>query len=231
MRETSPLLWLDPRIGTGLPLLAGDVEPDGQGALFCAGRRPGPGWHRHGCFQRSIRVLHEGRLCEWVLRKQRWLDVAKGRTCHSRPACELPRAGFTSLVVVLLLWLWLDGGLGLDHPERREVLEELEGQVSTRTLRRWLRRAVARGMELQQALRRAVLERIEPRPAESLFRSGLPSPDGLSNRPFRFPNATEQVWRGMTLLLRGATKLSTPVVFLLAEARRRWPSRESPFPI
>lgn len=200
--------------------VSGEVYGRRSGRLFYGGARPGAGWHAHGTFRRWLRILAAGVLRKVEVEKQRWLHAATGRTCHSRPPDDLPWLHFCALVVALKLWGWLDGGRGLDNAP--EVIPDLYGKVSSRTQQRWLGRALPYAMEIQQAIRLAVIERSEPRPVETLFPGGLSPPVHLTRRSWRDPPAVEKLWRALAFLVGGALGLSVPVAVLLAEARGRW---------
>jgi hypothetical protein len=155
----------------------------------------------------------------WVL-KQRWLDVATGRTRHSRPPDDLPWLHFCTLVIALKLWSWLDGGRGVQGAP--QVVVDLDDRPCPSTVRRWLTRALRYAMEIQQAIRLAVIERSEPRPVETLFPGGLSPPGHLVRRSWRDPPALDKLWRALAMLMGGAVRLSIPAAVLLAEARGRW---------
>jgi hypothetical protein len=195
------------------------VRSDGD--LQFDGTRPdGDGrWHSHGYFERRLWMLRGGQLVRRRLWKRRWLHHGEGRTCHSRPPEDVPSLWSCTLVVVLKLWGLLDGGAGLHTSV--EVLPSLEEHARPRTVSRWLRRAATHALELQQAVRRAVIERCEPRPIERLFPTGLSPPQDLVSRRWRDPLAVATLWRALALLLVGAIELSVPSALLLAEARGR----------
>lgn len=176
--------------------------------------------HAHGSFPRRMWVLDRGHLRRVRLHKARWLDPVTGRTCHSRPPDDLPRLHTCLLVVALKLWSWLDGGRGVQHP--REVIGALEDRPVPRTVQRWLARAQPYAMEIQQAVRLAIIERSEPRPVETLFPGGLSPPGHVVRRPWRDPPALDKLWRALAMLLGGALGLCIPAAVLLAEARGRW---------
>jgi hypothetical protein len=190
------------------------------GELQFEGERPGPGWHSHGYFAVLRWMLVQGEVERIRLWKHRWFHPGEKRSCHSRPPDELAGAGVCTLILVLLLWAWLDGERGLLTCE--PVLPELSACASPRTVQRWSRRLVPDAMAIQQAIRLALIHRSEPRPVEQLFPSGLPPPAGLKKRLRRGPSADfVRLWRAIALLLGGATKLDVQVAVLLAEARGR----------
>ena len=194
-----------------------------DGDLVYSGARPGPGWHRHGSFPRKVRTLVRGVVRRVRVHKARWLDPATGRTCHSRPPDDLPRLHSCLLIVALKVWAWLDGPRGVQHPA--EVVDTLQDEPVPRTVQRWLARALPYAMEIQQAVRLAVIERSEPRPVETLFPGGLSPPVYLTRRPWRDPPALDKLWRALAMLLGGALRLCIPAAVLLAEARGRWDDR------
>jgi hypothetical protein len=190
-----------------------------DGDLQYDGARPGEGWDAHGYFSRLLWMLVDGRLIRRRLWKRRWLLREVGRTCHSRPPEDVPSLWSCALIVVLKLWALLDGTSGLHTSP--EVLPALEGHVSPRTTSRWLGRMLPRALELHQAMRRAVIERCEPRPIERLFPAGLSPPRGLQCRRWRDPSSVATLWRAFAIVLAGAIELSVPSALLLAEARGR----------
>ena len=190
-----------------------------DGDLQFNGVRPDGGWDAHGYFSRRLWMLVDGRPIRRRLWKRRWLSPDGGSTCHSRPPEDIPSLGCCSLIVVLKLWSALDGDGGTHTC--REVLAELEDHVHPRTVERWLRRALAHALELQQAVRRAVIERCEPRPVERLFPTGLSPPERLLRRRWRDPPVVAILWRALAVLLVGAIELAVPASLLLAEARGR----------
>ncbi len=74
------------------------------GSLRYDGERPGPTWHAHGWFFRTIRLVQGGRFVRKVVWKRRWKDPATGRTRHSRPPDEVGPVRWCVLGVLLTLW-------------------------------------------------------------------------------------------------------------------------------
>lgn len=200
----------------------------GEGVYAFDGERPGPRWHAHGWFARFLFILTIHRLERIVLRKRRWRDPTTGQTRSSRSPAECGAVSFSALVIVVALWRWLDGEAGLLH--RDGPLQAAWQRVSGRTVQRWKARAQRWAMEFQQAVRRALIERSEPRPLELLSSSGLSPPAGLGCRHRADPHAAVVLWRGLALVLGGAIELDVPATLLLAEARGRG-SRTDSLPI
>ena len=201
-----------------LAMLGGGYVAGGDGELIYPGQRPADDWHRHGWLRRQLWLLVEGRLERRRIRKQRWLHVPTGKTCHSKPHDEVGGLWFCSLVVVLKLWAWLVGPHGLHNI--REVDHALDEHGSKRSVQRWLRRAQPAARHIQQAIRGAVMERCEPQAMEELFPDGL-SPPACRNRRWREPESVATLTKALTLLFTGAIELKTPTSTLLAEARGR----------
>ena len=189
----------------------GDLQYDGV--------RPAEGWNAHGYFSRWLWMLLDGQPIRKRLWKQRWLSPDGQHTVHSRPPEDIPSLGFCSLIVVLKLWAGLDGGKGLHNSD--DVLPSMQGQIHERTVERWLHRALPHALKIEQATRRAVMERCEPRPVERLFPTGLSPPAGLLRRRWRDPSAVATLWRALAVILVGAIELGIPLSLLLAEARGR----------
>lgn len=209
--------------------IAGGVysrRPDGD--LCYDGERPGPGWHDHGHFPRWLWMLEAGQLVRHRLWKQRWFDPKTGGTVHNRPPDDAARVWSCTLIVLLKLWAWLDGGSLLTG---HEVVPELETHGSFRSVQRWLGRAAARADEVLHQIRLSVIERSEPRPVEHLFPSGLDPPESLLRRRWQRPLEIRRLWKALAWLFGGAIALSTPASLLLAEARGRMSATEASFPI
>lgn len=188
-------------------------EPDGRRVF--RGIRPGDEWVGHGTFARMLFTLRGGRLVRITVHKQRWRRRGTTETCHSRPPDDLASVWFCSLIVATSLWGWLSSDVGLHHHE--PVLDALRESPSTRTVQRWLRRALSHADETATALRRAVIERSEPRPMESHVGGGLSPP----HRRWGSSSAVWPLHSGLSLLYEGAAALDVHVSLLLAEARGR----------
>jgi len=200
--------------------------PDGAEAYV--GERPGPRWHVHGWTRRQLWLLRSGRLVRVIVWKRRWRLAGSNRTCHSRPPEEVPRLAFAMIVVLLALADLLAGPL---PPPGAMGLPAGHRQPARRRVQRWLRRALATALQLQVDLRRAIIERCEPRPVEQLFPGGVSPPPAVRRRPWADPGRVTTLVGGLELLLGGASKLQTSLDVLLAEARRRNWSPTPPFPI
>ena len=207
--------------------------PRPDGSFVFGGERPGDGhWHGHGYFSRALWVLRDGAIVRIRLWKHRWRLVGTTTTCHSRSPEELPSFEASVLVVVLVLFAWLDSGQGASSRERSEPIAGMqESCASRRTMQRWLHKLAPDATKIQQANRRAVIERSEPRPVEILFRGGLPPPKDLLRRRWKDLPSVTALWRAFAILFRGALGLDVPVALLLAEARGRWsdPKTETDF--
>lgn len=206
-------------VGVQLSVAGGLYREQAGGVLQYDGERPGEGWHAHGYFEVQLGCVEAGRFRWQRLRKRRWLRPEAGATCHSRPPDALGRCRFSTTVVVLVLWAWLDGELGVQR--FADPVAGLEHMVSCRTAQRWLQRAVRRSLDVQQAARAVVIERSEPRPVEHWFPGGLSPPEGLVRRQWTDPRGVAELWRGLAFLFGGAHQLDVPITRLLAEARGR----------
>jgi len=202
------LLW-------GLASVASLYGVEADGRRVFRGVRPGDDWHRHGTFERRLFTLKAGKLIRITVHKQRWRLRGTTQTCHSRPPDDLASVWFCSLIVATSLWSWLTGDEGLHR--RAPALDALEERPSPRTVQRWLARALPHCDETATALRRAVIERSEPRPMESHVGGGLSPP----HRRWGSSNAVWPLHSGLSLLYEGATALDVHVSLLLAEARGR----------
>ena len=196
-----------------------------DGHVWWYGERPGPGWHGHGWLRIRRWVLLGGRLRRVELFKHRWREVSTGRTCHSRPPDDVPLARYCSLVMVLELLCWLTS----TGVERYDSAFSDLSRIDRRTVQRWLSRAQQRAMQTQQAVRKALIEKNEPRPFERLFPGGLSPPASMLLRRWKDPLAVQRLWRGLVILVVGAARCETETSILLAEARRRHTPNENPW--
>ena len=219
-----PVIVFRDLVLTSLAEGAGRYITRADGHLLYQGRRPQQGkWHGHGSFPKTSWVLRAGVLVQIQIWKHRWRRVGTSTTCHSRPDEEAHSAGACLLVIVLMVFSWLDSGRGLSHKDRHEpIVGAGEACACRRTIQRWLHKLLPHAMDIQQAIRRAVIERCEPRPVETLFEGDLSPPKGLERRRWKDPSSVSQLWRAFAILFRGALGLDVPVAHLLAEARGRW---------
>jgi hypothetical protein len=219
-----------PWVGDSLFALGGIYTPLGNGDYAYYGERPGPGWHGHGYCEKTLTMLVGGTPVAVCLRKHRWRLVGTNETVHSRPPDDPVLLRFCTLIVFLRVWAWVGSEMGFYN--RREVHEGLEsGCGKDRTVQRWASRAIKDALSIQQAIRLSIIEEIEPRPVESLFEGGLSPPDAVMKRRWRSPADVETLWRAYAMLLVAARKLARHASYLLAEARRRWPTTQTPFAI
>jgi hypothetical protein len=189
------------------------LEADGR--RVHRGARPGPQWQGHGTFARKLWTLVDGALVRVEVHKQRWRLTGTTRTCHSRPPDDLASVWFCSLVVVTALWGWLRGDDGLHRHE--PAAPALSKRPSPRTVQRWLGRSLAHAEATALSLRRAVIDRCEPRPMESYVGGGLSPP----RRRWGDPGKVTALRSGLFHLFEGAAALDVHVSLLLAEARGR----------
>ena len=88
MSETDggrPGVGVEPWVRDSLFVEAGIYVQLGDGRYLYRGERPGPGWHGHGYFKKTLTMLKDGRPRREVVLKHRWLRVGTNETCHSRP--------------------------------------------------------------------------------------------------------------------------------------------------
>jgi hypothetical protein len=215
--ETTATGLIEGVLRNGLMAAALEYEREADGRRVYRGERPGEEWVGHGTFARGLWTLVAGELRRVQVHKQRWRRRGTTETRHSRPPDDLGRVAFCSLVVIAALWGWLDSGQGLHAHE--SALPALAERPARRTVQRWLQRALPHADETALAMRRAVIERSEPRPMESHIGGGLSPP--ADRRRWADPSATSKIHSGLCLLLRAAVALAVPVSVLLAEARGR----------
>jgi len=156
--------------------------------------------------------------------KHRWLCLCCGRTMNTGPPDVLPYIPLCTLVIVMLLWGYLNGETGTHNA----FPKELEHSVGARTLARYLKRAKALCLNTQQAIREVLIEQKEPRPWEECFHSGLSPPPSLTKR-HREPSPAGMLWRALSMLLYGSKTLSASPCLLMARAREKSEQRLAPF--
>ena len=210
--------------GLSLAMVSGVYARRPDGSLYHRGIRPGKDWHAHGTCLRLLFVLTATGVARVVIHKQRWKrrEAVGGlqRTCHSRPPDDLAQVWSCATVVVLSLYCWLNSDKGL-HRYQAEI-PALDDFPSRRTVQRWLARAAPLGLATQQAVRRTLIEKYEPRPLKQLFQGGVPPPClGIARRWLQ-PVQVWQLATGLAFIVHGSLQLHHPTPRLLAEARGRW---------
>ena len=193
---------------------------DADGSLRFDGHRPGPDWHAHGYCSKQLWMLVDREVVRLLVFKRRWRLKGTNTTCHSRPPDDPVLIRCCTLILFLKLWAWLSANKGLHRCQ--EMLPSLEDCGSRRSVQRWLAQATAKAMQIQQAIRLAIVERCEPRPMERLFPGGLSPPEGLRTRRWKDYTPIVHLWRALALALKGSVVLSTSLCILLAEARGRF---------
>ena len=182
------------------------------------GTSPGAGWHRHDWRLRRVLVLRGGRFEHRTVARRRWLLHGTTQTRLDRSPDEMGGVQVVLLVVLVKLWSWLSSDQGLQTYD--EVVPALEAHGSRRTVQRWLHRLLPAAVQLQQALRTAVIEVSEPQPVERLFPGGLSPPAAVRRRRWKDLDATYSLATGLAFLFDGACALSTSATALLAEAQQ-----------
>lgn len=204
-----------------------------QGAYSCIPERPTTckkcdsdtgRFHGHGRYKRWLKTMRDGALCRVRIWKHRWLCLCCGRTLSTGPPDALPYIPVCTLLILALLWTYLDGDKGMHNC----IAQELEGAAEPRTLARYLKRAKAACLQTQQAIREVLIEQKEPEPWEECFRSGLSPPANLMKR-HRQLSAAGMLWRALSMLLRGSEILATQPCLLMARARQKAEQRKAPF--
>jgi hypothetical protein len=210
--------------------LTGIYTPLGNGEYRFIGARPGADWHGHGYFPKSLTVLVGGAPAVIRLYKHRWKHTTTIKTVHDRPPEDPVLVRFCTLILFLRVWAVVSSPSGFHN--RREVFEGLEsGCGCDRTVQRWTALALEDALEIQQAIRLAIIEEVEPRPVERLFDGGLSPPHVVTQRRWKSSTKHQLLYRGYAMLWVASQKLATHASNLLAGARRRWPTSEKTFGI
>ena len=142
----------------------------------------------------------------------------------TRPPDVLAHIPICTLVIVVFLWTYLEGGGGI----HKSIPQELDNAADPRTLARYLKRAKAVSLETQQAIREVLIETKEPRPWEECFAKGRSPPERLIKR-HRDPSQLSILWRALAMLLIGSEALSVNPCLLMARARTKAELRGSRF--
>jgi hypothetical protein len=220
----------EPWVRDSLFALGGIYKPYRNGAFVYEGDRPGEKWHGHGYFPKWLTMLVFAQPVKVRIYKHRWIHTETGETTHSRPPDDPVMVRFCSLIVMLRIWGWVSSSVGFH--QRTEVFEGLESDCGTdRTVQRWTRDAMLNGIDVQQAIRLAIIEEREPRPVEKLFDGGLSPPDAVTKRRWKSSQKLIKLYRGYGMLLVAASELAKHASYLLAGARRRMPNAEKTFGI
>ncbi|NQU02952.1 MAG: hypothetical protein HQ589_02240 [Syntrophaceae bacterium] len=141
------------------------------------------------------------------------------------PPDVLPYVPLCTLVIVILLWSYLNGKRGL----RNSIPGELSDDTTARSVARYLKRAKSVCLKTQQAIREVLIETKEPGPWEECFFSGLSPPESLIRRHRRDPSQAVTLWRALAMLLVGSEVLSASPCHLMARAREKAEQRKSRF--
>mgnify|MGYP001816890849 FL=1 len=205
-----------------------------QGAYSCVPKRPmicdkcysnSGSFHAHGRYKRWLKTMKNWVLTRVRVWKQRWLCLCCGRTMNTGPPDVLPYVPLCTLVIIIVLWSYLDGKRGL----RNCIPGQLSNDITARSVARYLKRAKRACMKTQQAIREVLMEIKEPRPWEEGFFSGLSPPQSLLERHRLDPSQATILWRALAMLLRGSETLSASPCLLMARARKKAEQRRSPF--
>ena len=205
-----------------------------QGAYSCVPERPmicdkcysdSGSFHAHGRYKRWLKTMKNWVLTRVRVWKHRWLCLCCGRTMNTGPPDVLPYVPLCTLVIVIVLWSYLDGKRGL----RNCIPGQLSDDTTAKSVARYLKRAKSVCMKTQQAIREVLIETKEPRPWEECFFSGLSPPESLIRRHRRDPSQAIILWRALAMLLRGSETLSSSPCPLMARARKKAEQRRSPF--
>jgi len=205
-----------------------------QGAYSCVPKRPmicdkcesdSGSFHAHGRYKRWLKTMKNWVLTRVGVWKHRWLCLCCGRTMSTGPPDVLPYVPLCTLVIVILLWSYLNGKRGL----RNSIPGELSDDTTARSVARYLKRAKSVCLKTQQAIREVLIETKEPGPWEECFFSGLSPPESLIRRHRRDPSQAVTLWRALAMLLVGSEVLSASPCHLMARAREKAEQRKSRF--
>ena len=181
-------------------------------------------FHAHGRYTRWVKALKDAVLTPVRVWRQRWLCLCCGRTMSNGTPDVLPYIPNCTLVILALLWAYLEGGKGM----HKSIPQALYEAASPRTLARYFKRAKALCLETQQAIREVLIEIREPRPWDESFHQGLSPPVSLRKR-YRDSASATTLWRSLTILALGSKTLSATPSLLMARAHQKAEQRKSRF--
>ena len=171
-------------------------------------------FHAHGRYQRSLTTLKDRFLKTIKIWKNRWLCLCCGRTMSNGSEDIVAYKQNCTLVIVALLWAYLDSGKGLHNG----IPQQLDQAASPKTLWRYFKQAKTVCRQTQQSIREVLIEVTEPRPWDDCFFHGLSPPQGFFNRHRDVPK-TRDLWRTLSMLRIGSRTLSKAPCLLMARAR------------
>ncbi|MBC8556052.1 MAG: hypothetical protein H8D23_41085 [Candidatus Brocadiales bacterium] len=93
--------------------------------------------------------------------------------------------------------------------------------TSERTIFRYLNKATANAMVIQQLIREVIIDAIEPKPVETLFKGGLDPPAFFKTKYRQSLPAISKLWRSFAILTLGLIELNIQPCNLLARARKK----------
>jgi len=185
--------------------------------IHCRKERPGPGWHAHGTFTKTVYVVVGDDLVLVRLVKQRWFDSSTKSTKHDRPFWDPPYSPYAYDLVFSVMYAWLAMGVGLLRAQWPWNTE----QPSRRTAQRMRARLEPDALRWQVAVRRGLTQYVAPRPLEEfLSAGGIPPPRGCTldhANPFN-----DQISEVSWLLKKCVHTLSITMRQLLGVAQRSW---------
>jgi hypothetical protein len=181
-------------------------------------------FHAHGRYARWVKTLKHAVLTPVRVWRQRWLCLCCGRTMSNGTPDVLSNVPNCTLVILALLWAYLEGGKGM----HRSIPQEFYDAATPRTLARYVKRAKAVCLETQQAIREVLIEIRDPRPWDESFHHGLSPPQSLRKR-YRDSASATTLWRSLAILLLGSKTLSATPSVLMARARQKAEQRKSRF--
>jgi hypothetical protein len=181
-------------------------------------------FYAHGSYRRWVKTMRDFALASVKVWRHRWLCLCCGRTMSTGPPDVLSHIPFCTLVVVALLWCYLDGGKGVHNT----LPPELEHSVGAKTLSRYVKRAKALSLKTQQAIREVLIEQKDPRPWEDCFSSGLSPPASFLKR-HQESSPAAKLWRALAMLIQGSQTLAVSPCLLMARAKEKSEQRLAPF--
>lgn len=183
--------------------------------------------HAHGTYKRNLLTLMAGSVRRVKLHIQRWYCPVCKRTMSTPPPQVFPYVASCALVIAIVLWVDLADQRGV-HSAKYDFLR---CQLSEQTIQRYRKRAQAQALFTQQFIRRVVLEKKEPEPAEGILRGGL-SPPAFWERKYGTKTRKEMLaalWTGLWLLINASNTCEFNPSFILTRARQKATNLKQPF--
>ncbi len=182
-------------------------------------------FYAHGRFKRVLNTLKRLTITKIKVWKNRWLCLDCNRTMSTGPPDVLPYIPNCTLIIIALLWGYLNGNVGIENC----ISPEFEGAASPRTVTRYLNRAKAISKETNQVIKEVLIKKKGPKPWDKIFAKGLSPPEKFTKCKHEAESAIN-LWHTLAMMLSNSDYLFETPCFLMAEDSS-WTMEESSVPV